>query len=163
SRRPDTKGGGIDKAGDYKYFEDIYIAQWDSVNNEWGKAYPIEGNINTDGHDACLSISPSGEEIFIYRNDGKLYIGDIFVSKKRNSGKWSIPRSLEKPVNTSYFESSAQLTADGNYLFFISERTGKKNNPVGKGDIYISEKKSSRVWLEPKNIGTTINTPEDEI
>ncbi|MDT8411586.1 MAG: carboxypeptidase regulatory-like domain-containing protein [Vicingaceae bacterium] len=163
SRRSDTKGGGVDKAGDYKYFEDIYIAQWDSVNNEWGKAYPIEGNINTDGHDACLSISPSGEEIFIYRNDGNLYIGDIFVSKKRNSGKWSMPKPLEKPINTSYFESSAQLTADGNYLFFVSERTGKKNNPVGKGDIYVSQKKSNTVWLEPKNLGSTVNTPEDEI
>lgn len=164
SRRADTKGGGIDKAGDYKYFEDIYIAQWDSTTNEWGRSYPIEGNINTEGHDACLSISPSGEEIFIYRNDGNLYIGDIFVSKKRpTSGKWSTPRELAKPINTSFFESSAQLSSDGNTLFFVSERTGKKNNVVGKGDIYVSGRKSSNVWTTPKNLGTTINTPEDEI
>lgn len=164
SRRPDTKGGGIDKAGDFKYFEDIYIAQWDSTTNDWGRSYPIEGNINTEGHDACLSISPSGEEIFIYRNDGNLYIGDIFVSKKRpTSGKWSTPRELAKPINTSFFESSAQLSSDGNTLFFVSERTGKKNNVVGKGDIYVAGRKSSNVWTTPKNLGTTINTPEDEI
>lgn len=164
SRRSDTKGGAVDKAGDHKYFEDIYIASWDSVAKEWGKAYPIEGNINTEGHDASLSISPDGNEIYIYRNDGNLYIGDIFVSKKsKNSGKWGIPKPLDKPINSSFFESSTSLSADGNKLFFVSERPGKKNNAQGKGDIYVVEKISKTMWGEPKNLGPTINTPEDEI
>lgn len=164
SRRSDTKGGGIDKAGDFKYFEDIYISTWDSVTNAWGKAYPIEGNINTEGHDASLSISPDGNEIYIYRNDGALYIGDIFVSKKsKNSGKWREPKPLEKPINTSFFESSTSLSADGNKLYFVSERPGNKNNAQGKGDIYVVEKISKTMWGEPKNLGAIINTPEDEI
>lgn len=164
SRRSDTKGGGVDKAGDYKYFEDIYLSSWDSIANDWGKAYPIEGSINTEGHDASLSISPNGHEIYIYRNDGSLYIGDIFVSKKREtSGKWSTPKPLEKPINTSYYESSASLSADGNKLFFVSERKEKKAGAQGKGDIYVVEKISKSAWGEPKNLGPTINTNEDEI
>ncbi|MCB9335572.1 MAG: PD40 domain-containing protein [Flavobacteriales bacterium] len=163
SRRSDTKGGGVDKAGDYKYFEDIYIAEWDSVNNEWGKALPIEGKLNTEGHDASLSISPDGKQIYIYRNDGSLYIGDIFVSKKRSSGTWGNPQALDKPINSSYFESSASLSADGNRLYFVSEREQKKYNPQGKGDIYVVEKISKSTWGEPFNLGSVINTPEDEI
>lgn len=163
SRRSDTKGGGVDKAGDYKYFEDIYIAEWDSVNNEWGKALPIEGKLNTEGHDASLSISPDGKQIYIYRNDGSLYIGDIFVSKKRSSGTWGNPQALDKPINSSYFESSASLSADGNRLYFVSEREQKKYNPQGKGDIYVVEKISKSTWGEPVNLGSVINTPEDEI
>jgi len=164
SRRSDTKGGGIDKAGDYKYFEDIYLSTWDSTLNNWGKAYPIEGNINTEGHDASLSISPDGNEIYIYRNDGSIYIGDIFVSKKREtSGKWSTPKPLDKTINTSYYESSASLSADGNKLFFVSERKEKKTGAQGKGDIYVVEKISKSQWGEPKNLGPIINTPEDEI
>ncbi len=163
SRRSDTKGGGVDKAGDYKYFEDIYIAEWDSVNNEWGKALPIEGKLNTEGHDASLSISPDGKQIYIYRNDGSLYIGDIFVSKKRSSGTWGNPQALDKPINSSYFESSASLSADGNRLYFVSEREQKKYNPQGKGDIYVVEKISKSTWGEPVNLGSVINSTEDEI
>ena len=163
SRRSDTKGGGVDKAGDYKYFEDIYISEWDSINESWSDALPIEGKLNTEGHDASLSISPDGKQIYIYRNDGNLYIGDIFVSKKRTSGKWGNPKPLDKPINSSYFESSASLSADGNRLYFVSEREQKKHGAQGKGDIYVVEKISRSTWGEPKNLGDVINTPEDEI
>lgn len=163
SRRADTKGGGVDKGGDFKYFEDIYISEWDTVDNVWQKARPIEGKLNTDGHDASLSISPDGKQIFIYRNDGKLYIGDILVSKKRTSGGWGTPKALDKPINSTYFESSACLSADGNKLFFVSEKEGKKFGAQGRGDIYMAEKISKRDWGEPKNLGPIINTPLDEI
>jgi tetratricopeptide (TPR) repeat protein len=163
SRRSDTKGGGVDKKGDFKYFEDIYISDWDTINNVWNKARPIEGKLNTDGHDASLSISPDGKQIFIYRNDGKIYVGDIFVSKKRSSGSWGNPKSLEKPVNSSYFESSACLSADGNKLYFVSEKEGKKYGAQGRGDIYVAERITKSTWGEPKNLGPIINTPGDEI
>jgi Tol biopolymer transport system component len=164
SRRSDTKGSGVDKAGDFKYFEDIYISEWDSTKNVWGKAHPIEGKLNTEGHDASLSISPDGEKIYIYRNDGSVYIGDIFISKKRKtSGTWGAPKALDKPINSSYFESSACLSADGNKLFFVSEREGKKHGAQGRGDIYVVEKISKTQWGEPKNLGPVINTSADEI
>ena len=164
SRRADTKGGGVDEGGDFKYFEDIYIAEWDSADQMWDKARPIEGKLNTDGHDASLSISPDGQRVFIYRNDGGAYIGDIFISKKRlSSGTWGIPRAMEKPINTSYFESSACLSADGNKLYFISEREGKKTGAQGKGDIYVSERITKTTWGEPKNLGPVINSVADEI
>lgn len=164
SRRANTKGGGIDKAGDHKYFEDIYMSTWDKKKENWSRAEPIEGKLNTEGHDASLSISPDGNQIYIYRNDGSVYIGDIFVSKKsKSSGKWRTPKDLEKPINTSYFESSASLSADGNRLFFVSEREGKKNGAIGRGDIYVVNKISRTQWSEPKNLGPVINTKEDEI
>lgn len=163
SRRADTKGGGVDNAGDFKYFEDIYISDWDTIDNVWNKARPIEGKLNTEGHDASLSISPDGKQIFIYRNDGEAYIGDIFVSKKRaSSGTWGNPKPLDKPVNTSYFESSACLSSDGNKLYFVSEKEGKKYGAQGRGDIYVAEKVSRTLWGEPKNLGVVINTESDE-
>lgn len=163
SRRADTKGGAVDKAGDYKYYEDIYLSKWDSITGEWTKALPIEGKLNTEGHDASLSISPDGNQIYIYRNDGTVYIGDIFVSKKRRSGAWGEPTALDKQINSSYFESSASLSSDGTKLYFVSERQGKKYGAIGKGDIYVVDKISKTVWGEPRNLGSVINTPEDEI
>lgn len=163
SRRSDTKGGGVDKAGDYKYFEDIYISKWDTTMGEWAKATPVEGKLNTEGHDASLSISPDGNQIYIYRNDGSVYIGDIFVSKRRSSGNWGEPKELDKQINSTYFESSASLTADGNRLYFVSEREGKKYGAIGKGDIYYVDKISKSTFGEPVNLGSVINTTEDEI
>jgi len=163
SRRSGTKGGKVDKEGDYKYFEDIYSAKWDNKYKEWKESRPITGNVNTNGHDASLSISPDGNQIFIYRNDGSLYIGDIFVSQKKEGDVWGEPKALDKPINTSYFESSACLTADGNKLYFVSEREGKKNGAQGRGDIYVVEKLGKNTWGEPKNLGPVINTDKDEI
>src|SRR4051812_1185380 len=68
SRRP-GKSSQLDVEGDNKYFEDIYISKWDTVKKLWADAELIPGSINTEGHDACTSISPDGKQIFIYKND----------------------------------------------------------------------------------------------
>jgi tetratricopeptide (TPR) repeat protein len=162
SRRSGTTGGGIDRAGDFKYFEDIYITTWDTVNDSWNMALAIEGKLNTAGHDACLSISPDGNKIYTYKNDGRAYLGDIFVSKKKSSGSWGTPKPLEKPINSSYIESSACLSGDGNKLYLMSERIGKKNKPQGRGDIYVAERDGKKKWGEPKNLGPIINSSDDE-
>ncbi|CAG0953417.1 MAG: tetratricopeptide repeat protein [Bacteroidetes bacterium] len=161
SRRPDTQGGKVDEKSDNKYFEDIYISHFDEKENTWSEAEPIPGKINTVGHDASLGISKDGSMIFVYRNDGNLYIGDIFLSKiSVSSNKWSTPKPLSKTVNSSYFESSASLSPDGKTLYFVSERP---KGSVGHADIYMSKRISKYNWTEPKNLGPVINSKEDEI
>jgi tetratricopeptide (TPR) repeat protein len=158
SRRPDTKGGETDDLGDGKYFEDIYISYYDETLGKWTKSEGIEGKLNTEGHDACLSISPDGQYIYIYKNLGEKGSGEIYESKLSNSGKWGAPKSLGKPINTSFWESSASVTLDGQKMYFVSERKGG----LGMGDIWVSEKISKNQWGEPKNLGGIINTPDDE-
>ena len=159
SRRPETIGGGIDK-NDGKYFEDIYISKWDEERNYWGDSKQLPGKLNTSFHDAVLSLSPDGSQIFTYKNiPGETKSGDIFVSKKNATGVWAQSRSISEAINSSYFESSASITADGNYLYFVSERKGG----LGKGDIYRSRKISANEWAEPENLGAIINTAQDEI
>jgi tetratricopeptide (TPR) repeat protein len=159
SRRTDTKGRGTDP-NDMKFYEDIYISMWDTVNKSWGKAEPASGRINTEFHDASLSLSPDGTTIFIYKNvPGETQSGDIYFSKFGKEGKWASPKPMPKPVNSSYFESSASLSADGKYLYFISER----NKGYGRGDIYRSKKISKDEWGVPENLGPVVNSAEDEI
>ncbi len=159
SRRP-GKTSALDIEGDKKYFEDIYIARWDSINRKWGAAELLPGNINTEGHDACSSISPDGKEIYIYKNDvdAESRGGDIYVSKLSSSGKWGIPKSLGKPINTTYFEGGACISPDGNTLYFVSERPGGR----GHADIYMSKRKDRTAWEVPVNLGPDVNTAEDE-
>jgi len=160
SRRSDTKGKGRDNY-DHGYYEDIYISEYDGGNKSWNPAKGIKGRLNTEFHDANMSISPDGNEIFVYKNvPNKTQSGDIYVSTKGSTGKWSKPKPLpKKTINTSYFESSACLSADGNTLYFVSER----KNGYGRGDIYKSARLGNGEWAEPENLGPVVNSDKDEI
>ncbi len=164
SRRADTKGGAVDINFDHQYYSDVYISEWNEDENDWGEAQNITGKVNTEYHDGSLGFMPTGE-LIIYRNIfGVTRSGDIYISKRSKSGKWGTPKpimykdkKLSKKINSTYFESSASMTADGNQIFFVSERPGGE----GQADIYYIEKKG-RTWSEPMTIGSTINTVSDE-
>ena len=165
SRRSDTKGGNVDKNFDFMYYSDIYISDLDTITGKWTKAVPAHGKVNTEFHDGALGFTPKGK-MLIYRNIMKVTgSGDIYVSKRSKTGKWAEPKpilekedkKISKKINSSYFESSATMTADGKFIYFVSERPGG----LGRADIYVVEKKSG-AWQEPKNVGATINTKGDE-
>ena len=160
SRRSDTKGKGRDNY-DHGYYEDVYESNYDESTETWSVAEGLKGRVNTVFHDASMSISPDGTEIFVYKNaPTTTKSGDIYVSRKGSTGKWSKPKPMpQKTINTSYFESSACLTADGNMLYFVSER--KKG--YGHGDIYRSKRVSRSEWSPAENLGPLINTDKDEI
>lgn len=158
SRRPDIKGGGIDTRGDYKYFENIFFSEWNEETSTWSSARQVPGDLNTTAYDAVLSIAPNGKSMYVYKNNAS-NAGDIYFSNFIDStAKWSAAEKLGRPINTSWFESSVSITADGSRLYFISERPGGE----GQGDIYVSERKGEKNWSKPKNLGPAVNTQGDE-
>ena len=159
SRRPESTGKKQDPE-DGKFFEDIFIARKDSVSGKWMAAEPIEGNLNTEGHDANMSISADGKQIFVYRNVGYTRSGEIFVSKLGRTGKWSEAKPVEGDVNTSYFESSACVSPDGKTMYFVSERD---KGGFGMGDIYMSRREGKNEWGKAVNLGPNINDEYDQI
>ncbi|MBL4586456.1 MAG: PD40 domain-containing protein, partial [Flavobacteriales bacterium] len=174
SRRKDTEGGKR-WDGDDDFYEDIYISYWSDSIGGWADAVPIPGKINGHGHDASLSISPDGRQLFIFKNTNS---GDIYVSKTRmNKGaseaisdgspdaarlmslnRWSKAYSLGKNVNSGYFDSNASMSSDGKMIYFASERPLKGK---GNGDIWMSKKITSREWEKAINL-EALNTIEDE-
>lgn len=165
SRRQDTYGGNV--AGDQVYYSDIYVSKWDEANSKWGEADNVEGKANTEFFDAISDIhqTEAGELIIYatYNVEGWTKSSDIGYSKLSSSGVWSKPKLEAKRkgkkggINTTFFESSACLTADGNTMYFVGE--GFKGE--GQGDIYVV-KKDGRKWGVPVNLGKTINTKFDE-
>jgi len=161
TRRPETTDSPTDVEGDGKYFQDIFISNWDTINKKWNQAEDVSGNVNTPAHDACTSISPDGKQIFIYKNDindNESRGGDVFVTKVVN-GKWKTPEALGKPINTSYWEGGACISPDGKTLYFISERKGG----YGRGDIWMVKRISKSEWGKPVNLGPEINSEFDEV
>ncbi len=160
SRRPATTSSPTDMEGDGGYFEDVYMAIYDTTLKKFTGADEIPGAINTDAHDAATSISPDGKQVFIYKNDVKNKEsrgGDIFVSKI-NTNKFKNPEPMGKPINTSYWEGGACISADGKKLFFTSERKGG----FGNSDIWMVERVNKKEWGKPVNLGAVINTAFDE-
>jgi tetratricopeptide (TPR) repeat protein len=159
SRRPESTGK-LQDPDDGKFFEDIYISRKDSLSGKWLAAEPVEGNLNTEGHDANMSISADGKQIFVYRNVGYTKSGEIFVSKLGRTGKWSAAKPVEGDVNTSYFESSACVSPDGKTMYFVSER---EKGGFGMGDIFMSRREGKNEWGKAVNLGPIINDEYDQI
>ncbi len=152
SRRAGSTGGYI-SLDDKQYYEDIYISY--KVNGNWISPRNIQ-EINTEKHDACIALSSDGKQLFIYRDSRG---GDIYVSTfDAIKNIWTKPQSLGDHVNTKYQEPSVSMTADGNIIYFSS------NRPDGMGglDIYMSKKDAKGNWGEAVNLGTPINTPYDD-
>lgn len=160
SRRIDGTNAEVDPY-DGKFYEDIFFAQRDSITGEWTEAYPVPGKLNTEGHDANMTLTPDGKMMFVYRNMGIRGSGEIFYSKKsKTSGKWSKASKVEGDVNSSYFESSATISPDGKRLFFVSERP---RGGFGMGDIYMAKKESKYAFGKAINLGPVVNDEYDQI
>ncbi len=74
--------------------------------------------------------------------------------------RWTLPVSLGPVVNSTDFESSPRLSADGLTLLFSSRRPGGQ----GSFDLWMTTRLSQRdPWATPTNLGPAINTEGMEI
>lgn len=161
SRRNSNIGGKEDPY-DGRPYQDIWISRLDTATGKWGEAENLT-KMNTEGHEANMSISPDGNTIFIYRNVGEnTGSGDIWFSRtKGDPTDWSRPREFEGAFNSSYFETSAYLAPGGKVLYYVSERPDGKS--LGQGDLWMCERLSRKEWKKPVNFGPTVNSKYDEI
>ncbi len=150
SRREGT-GGKLFLDG--KYYEDIYIAK--KEKGKWTTPRSIGVNINTEGHEATIGLSPDGQQLFIYKDDNG--DGNIYMSKL-NGAEWSKPEKLGGEINTGSWETHATVSADGQNLFIVSNRSGS----LGGRDIYKISLLPDGTWGKAENLGATINTAFDE-
>lgn len=152
SRREGSTGGELAPENN-QFYEDIYISY--KSNGNWATPRNLK-EINTDQHDACVALSPDGKQAFIYRDKQG---GDLYYSNFDAANNiWSKPQSLGDNINTKYYEPSISMTADGNTIYFSSDRPGG----AGGLDIYVSRKTANGKWGPAVNLGPTVNTPYDD-
>lgn len=158
TRRPNTTGG--QKTDDGRYFEDIVVSYKDD-QDRWSKPVSLSTNVNTPGHEASINLSPDGQTLIVFKNDidknNPEGNGNIYYSTF--DGKdWSPLKDFGSNINSPYWEDHACLSADGNVLFFSSERPGG----YGGKDIYRCIKLPNGKWSKALNMGAAINTEYDE-
>ncbi len=152
TRRSTTTGG--ERTPDGQFFEDVVVAYKDD-NGIWSSPKSIGDNINTNGHEGSINLTPDGQTLIIYRDDngnGNIYFSDW-------DGKtWGPIQSFGSDINSKYWETHGCLSTDRSILYFISDRPGG----FGGRDIYRCKKLPNGKWSLAQNLGPTINTKYDE-
>ncbi|GHA72119.1 hypothetical protein GCM10007389_27270 [Pontibacter akesuensis] len=150
---------------------DTKLLLYQSVNNgdimvserqpdgSWGTPTSISDKVNTRDFESDAYITPDGQTLFYstshYSENGDL---DIYTIKRNANGTWGNPRSLGNTINTPFDDDSPYLSSDGT-LYFSS----RGNNSMGGYDIFAAKYDSvARRWSRPVNLGSPINTPDDD-
>ena len=83
--------------------------------------------------------------------------GDIYTQTYQNNS-WNTPQKLPDGINSPYWETAPALNFTQTLLIFASDRP----NGYGKSDLYFSVKDSTGKWTPAQNMGSTLNTKDDE-
>jgi outer membrane protein OmpA-like peptidoglycan-associated protein len=83
--------------------------------------------------------------------------GELFISEYKKE-RWSKPSRLPRVINSRHLETSATISADGNTLYFISNRPGG----YGGKDIWFTTRDHRGRWQQAINLGPMVNTEYDE-
>ena len=138
--------------------EDFYLSFFSG--DGWKSAVNAGEPINTQQNEGAQTLSSSGNYMYFTACDrpGGLGSCDIYFSALR-VGRWTIPFNLGSPVNTTAWESTPSISADGRMLFFSS------NRPAGYGgkDLWYSVLNEKGECSAPVNLGEAINTAGDEM
>lgn len=153
-------GAAISKDGLSLYFysnraggsggNDIYVAQRDSTDDDWGTPANLGSTVNSTADDFVPSISRDGHWMFFASaRTGGFGGADLYQSYRthvHDDFDWQTPTNLGPNVNTTaadngngYFEND-----DGGapQLYFGSDRLG----PTGNSDLYVTQQQPDGTW-----------------
>ncbi|HXB11951.1 MAG TPA: tetratricopeptide repeat protein [Bacteroidia bacterium] len=135
----------------------IYISY--VKNGEYSEAKGIGQPVDMPGKsEEVVGLSKGGDDMLLYYTDKKGF-GSICMSTWQGDKGFGTPVPLSENINLKgQYQIAASITADGNTLYFASDRPGG----LGGIDIYSSKKLPNGNWGTPVNLGPSINTPSNE-
>jgi Tol biopolymer transport system component len=115
------------------------------------------GVISTGEFESSPSFTPDGQTVYFVRSEPRRGRWTIFQSHFE-AGRWTPPGVA--PFSGQFRDSDPYVTADGQRLFFISDRPV---DGVAKADmdIWIMER-TPQGWSEPHNPGPPLNSAQSE-
>jgi OmpA-OmpF porin, OOP family len=129
------------------------------VGEVWSQPKNLGINVNSAEWESQPSLSADGRTLyFVSDRRGGLGRRDIWTSTLNEKGQWTKAKNVGKPINTVYDEISPFIHVNNRALYFAS------NGLTGFGgyDIFFCERDTSLTWSNPVNLGSPINTHEDQ-
>ncbi len=101
---------------------DIFYTTKDQ-NGNWGKAKGLGQTINGPGNEKSPFMHGDSRTLY-FSADGLPGVGgyDIYFSKLSDNGKWSKPRNIGVPINTTQDEHGLIVATDGTLAYYASSK-----------------------------------------
>lgn len=136
----------------------IYQVEGDPLNEKVKITRAVDNPKNMES--AAAAFHPGGKTMYMTRWDTKesKKVYHIYAATLVD-GNWTAPKLLTSQVNVPGFNSmQPSVTKDGKFLLFSSDRPGGS----GKYDLWYCPLRTDGSVGQGVNMGTMINTPEDE-
>lgn len=133
---------------------DYNIWYVNKLDDGWGEPIALPQNINTKSDEFYPSVSNTGNLYFTSTRDNGIGKEDIFLSKFIDN-QYSNPEPLDSLINTATYEFNAFVSPNEDILIFSSYG---RDDDMGGGDLYKSEKDSSGNWQKAVHLGDKINS-----
>ena len=152
---------------------DIFVTRYELSYSEkeakeiyqWSELESLGDAINTDdGWESQPSLSGDGKTLYFatvreetIKEGQENADTDIYYSERQDDGSWSKAKPVEG-INTNYQDKAPFMHSDSHTLYFASDR-----QPGGGGyDLWYTRQQEDGTWSRPRNIGSPINTDQDE-
>jgi len=137
----------------------------------WSEPKNLGSAVNTTANDQHPGISPDGLSLYFHSNragnvsGSKAGTTDIWVTRRETlTSAFGPAVNLGQTLNSIANETAPNISSDGHYLAFGSDRDGG----CGSYDIWVSHRADTSVdigdggWEAATNLGCTINTAVSE-
>ncbi|MGB2863031.1 MAG: M56 family metallopeptidase [Sedimentisphaerales bacterium] len=135
-----------------------YVAKADFM---FGIPTNLGSTVNSSALDITVSISADELSLFFTSDRPGGFGGwDIWITTRATTGDpWGEPVNLGPLVNSSAFDWTPSISADGLALYFNSDRPGGS----GWNDIYVTTRVTKDdPWEEPVNLGPPVNSSAND-
>jgi len=145
---------------------DMNIWVMDKTTSGWSEAKPLSESINKSmkkdnawpaNYEAGPATDANGN-LFYWTKGTRSEGTNLYFSELDKNGDFGNPTELMPPSSHTNYDTSPQLSLDGNILFFGSD---DRYDGYGGSDIYYSVKKNGK-WSTPKNLGPIVNSSQSE-
>jgi tetratricopeptide (TPR) repeat protein len=130
-------------------------------NNSWSQVTELSDVVNNSGYHVCNGTMSEDGRYLYYSACDREFRCEIMASKYSN-GIWGKPVKLNSKINMPGYSSTQpniSIVGDQELMLFVSDRPGGQGNL----DIWYSIKRGDLDFLEPINLGSLINSPEDDV
>ena len=140
--------------------EDIWVAKRRTVVDLWEQAVNLGAPVNSPCQEARPCITHDGLALYFQSTrPGGLGGSDLYVTTRVTIlDPWGVPENLGQPVNSSAWDMSPSISADGLSLYFSSNREKLGTIYWALGYIYVTTRPTiDAPWSTLKKLGPTVN------
>lgn len=139
--------------------QDVWMSKLQS-DGVWSEAENLKAPVNTAENNSVSSVSADGKSILllnVYKPDGTF--GQGLSTTKKNQMGWEFPKEV-KIIDYYNLDNFNEFSLAANNKLLVM--TCKRSDTKGGKDLYVSFLMPDSVWSRPLNMGSELNTVEDE-